>query len=299
MNLSSPSSLDSKIMTKNVNYPTEWKNYCKYSRQNNESKIDRNWSIYAARFRVARAFSGVQFNSTISTKTHRSYEEAIKLALSYSALEAVCAASSQKIVNLRILDTGAPYDGARESCRKAFAMYNSQDLPLASSLNPKLQDKISSFLKKTSEDLLPLASYQRHLFLHGIWTPHGGRVLNDKTLSAIKSLSDVLLRKSELLLRIEIESQWPEARIHRIAKALKADFDDDCDSVFDRPIKRSRNKELVITRTGTNGDIDYRIQLDRFNRETDEYVLLYEDSSDLDSFEYILHLFSEEGGSID
>jgi hypothetical protein len=263
MNLSSPSSLDSKIMTKNVNYPTEWKNYCKYSRQNNESKIDRNWSIYAARFRVARAFSGVQFNSTISTKTHRSYEE------------------------------------ARESCRKAFAMYNSQDLPLASSLNPKLQDKISSFLKKTSEDLLPLASYQRHLFLHGIWTPHGGRVLNDKTLSAIKSLSDVLLRKSELLLRIEIESQWPEARIHRIAKALKADFDDDCDSVFDRPIKRSRNKELVITRTGTNGDIDYRIQLDRFNRETDEYVLLYEDSSDLDSFEYILHLFSEEGGSID
>lgn len=160
-------------------YPDFWREYCAECKREG-SMPDRAWAIFAGRFRVAGNFCGTTwFNMTQSTT--RGYDAALRLLLSYAALEAACVAYPEKIENIKL--EGQHLAECRRQIRRSFSSFSEKEFTLRGSLKSyNLKRKIDEFFSGQSEDLMPFAVATRSLFLHGVWTPHGSETLT-KTAS--------------------------------------------------------------------------------------------------------------------
>ena len=81
-----------------------------------------------------------------------------------------------------------------------------------------------------------------------------------------------------------------------LVKVVKKALDDDCDLCIDTDGVRGEDTRVLITRTGSNGEQEYRIQLDL--EIEGEYEPQNEEGADLDSIERVLGWYFELGGSM-
>ena len=184
-------------------YPDDWKEYVSaLKRQGKEP--NQAWGIAASRYRVAGNFCGANFFQ-LSESITRGYDRAIQLLLAYSAFEAACSARGLKPEDRSVRsDTGFSKD-ARVKLLKAFGSLPDTDFPLKSSLsNATLTQKVEGFFRKEHSNLQPVAAAMRHLFAHGLWTPHGASVLSKPACEAIDLLAQSVLREVDQMLGEEL-----------------------------------------------------------------------------------------------
>jgi hypothetical protein len=173
-------------------YPKAWKEYIS-SLKRKGKKPARDWAVFAARYRAASSYTGAHF-SCFSDKTAKGYSEGIRLLLTYSAFEAACIASGHKPHDCPVLGDDGLRKKARVLLQKSFKKTPESEFPLRHALrSQKLSERVDAFLEGKDNDLLPIASALRHLFAHGIWTPHGAAALSKTTRDALHLLSQSLL----------------------------------------------------------------------------------------------------------
>jgi len=179
-------------------YPDRWKEYVASLKKEGKEPA-QEWAIFAARYRVAGNYCSASFFS-LSEKTAKGYSEAIRLLLAYSAFEAACNASGRKPNECPVpSEEGFPKE-ARILLQKAFNKTPEAEFPLRHALNPeRLAGKIDAFLEGKEHNLQPIASALRHLFAHGIWTPHGADALSKTSCDALDVLSQSLLWAADRL----------------------------------------------------------------------------------------------------
>ena len=156
-----------------------------------ETPIPRGFAVWAARFRAARAFSGVSFEG-LSQQAVDGYFVGLKLTLAESALE-----TYEKAMGLRVGSLGFT------SPDLSFELWDerSQDIEkaLKSLDNPRLQREFQRFLlsdKDTCQDfdLRVLLRAFRHLTAHGFFNPSSAGVYTSKTYRALLlGLADLAL----------------------------------------------------------------------------------------------------------
>jgi|GEM_PF-3362485 hypothetical protein len=171
-------------------WPQGWGQYVELLKAR-ETPIPRGFAVWAARFRAARAFSGVSFEG-LSQQAVDGYFVGLKLTLAESALE-----TYEKAMGLRVGSLGFT------SPDLSFELWDerSQDIEkaLKSLDNPRLQREFQRFLlsdKDTCQDfdLRVLLRAFRHLTAHGFFNPSSAGVYTSKTYRALLlGLADLAL----------------------------------------------------------------------------------------------------------
>ena len=173
-------------MADNLYYPDCWREYCAECKRVG-SKPDRAWAIFASRFRMAGNFGGAVWFK-MAQSTARGYDAALRLLLSYAALEAACAASREKIENIKL--EGEYLAECRRQIRRNFSSFSAEEFDLRGSLtSDRLKRKLDEFFSGQSEDLMPFAAAIRHLFAHGVWTPKGSMALTKSATDGLDWIS--------------------------------------------------------------------------------------------------------------
>ena len=131
----------------------------------NNPKFPKRWSLFFARYRLLKEFSGVEFHS-IKGQTARGYESALKLGLAHTALEAL-----QKA---RPGSHAIPVKN-REAARLVRKLRGSQfeDFLAKTSTAPALRKRLGQmFASQNIMDLTPMVEAIRNSVFHGSFTPY-------------------------------------------------------------------------------------------------------------------------------
>jgi hypothetical protein len=184
-------------------YPDRWKEYVSTLKRQDQTPAQA-WAVMAARYRVAGNFYGANFFQ-LSENITKGYDRAIQLLLAYSAFEAACSAKGLKPEDRPVeSDSGFAKD-ARGKLIKAFGSLPDADFPLKSCLsNAALAKKVEGFFLQEHTNLQPVAAAMRHLFAHGLWTPHGANALSKSACEAIDLLAQSVLREVDRILEEEL-----------------------------------------------------------------------------------------------
>lgn len=177
-------------------YPDFWREYCAECKRAG-SKPDRAWAIFASRFRIAGNFGGAVWFK-MAQNTVRGYDAALRLLLSYAALEAACVASRERIENIKL--EGEYLAECRREIRKSFSKFSADEFDLRGSLTShRLKRKLDEFFSTQSDDLMPFAAAIRHLFAHGVWTPKGSEALTKSATEGLDWISHGLKLEAQKL----------------------------------------------------------------------------------------------------
>ncbi len=131
----------------------------------NKPNFPKKWSLFFARYRLLKEFSGVEFHS-IKGQTARGYESALKLGLAHTALEALKKA--------RPGSHALPVKN-REAARLVRKLRGSQfeDFLEKTSTAPALKKRLGQmFASQNIMDLTPLIEATRNSVFHGSFTPY-------------------------------------------------------------------------------------------------------------------------------
>ncbi len=184
-------------------YPDRWKEYVSTLKERG-SLPSREWGTFAARYRVAGNYAGVTFFS-MSRSVVNGYDRGIQLLLSYSAFESACTASGVDPTERPISSHEGIAKTARMGLIKAFGQTPESAFPLRSALTSrKLASKIDAFFSGQDNSLQPVAAAIRHLFAHGVWTPHGSKMLTVTACNALNLLAQSVLREGDRILDDEV-----------------------------------------------------------------------------------------------
>jgi hypothetical protein len=176
--------------------PTGWKKWCEAVKAGNvESSPELN--RFAARYRAANLFDGIQLKPRASDDLRRGYSALLKVFLAYTAAE-----------SLR--------DGLRASHRSSFRI-NLISSPLAKSLRrnskllalleeevekynknkkkvPPLLDRLQRFRSAESDDVGSVAQAIRHLVAHGVLTVGGANATTIERAASLTELAEEMLK---------------------------------------------------------------------------------------------------------
>lgn len=187
-------------------YPDFWREYCTHCKKSG-NKPDREWAIFASRFRMAGNFGGAVWFGRMTQKTSRGYDAALRLILCYGTLESACIASKKKIEKIELV--GDYLADCRRVVRKSFKSFSSEEFNLRGSLSsPRLKHKLEEFFLEQSDDLMPFAAAIRHLFAHGVWTPKGSLALTKSAAEGLDWISHALKLEAQ-----ELFGQFVEGRM--------------------------------------------------------------------------------------
>lgn len=149
-------------------YPSAWKTY----RGHVTSGVlpnDGHFNRFAARYRAASQLRGVSF-AGISEATAAGYTEALRVALAYSALDALETAtgsnSRQPAITVHTPVLAAAFRTRRCDKLRDFLQGNLG--------NKTLQERLAVLAGSDSAtDVRPIVEGMRHLVFHGVFTPGG------------------------------------------------------------------------------------------------------------------------------
>ncbi len=149
------------------NWPQGWGRYVSLLKDRGDS-LPREPAVWAARFRAARAFSGVTFEG-MSEKASSGYFVGLKLTLAESALETYEKARGIPIGSIGFANPDVSYELWEE---RAAELENA----LRRLENPRLQRAFQGFLLSDADtcqefDLRVLLRAFRHLTAHGFFNP--------------------------------------------------------------------------------------------------------------------------------
>lgn len=156
-------------------YPTAWKTYRVYVADGSLPE-DGDFNRYAARYRVASKLQEVRFTD-LAEATARGYTEALRVALAYSALEAletaVAASSKRPAITVHSPALAAAFRADR--CGKL------RDLLQAQLDNKGLKTRLVDLARGDhGDDVRPVVEGIRHLVFHGVFTPGGAGTSRSK-----------------------------------------------------------------------------------------------------------------------
>ena len=178
-------------------YPDFWREYCKHCKKAGKQP-DREWALFASRFRMAGNFGGAVWFGRMTLKTTRGYDAALRLMLCYGAMELACAASKQKIENIKL--EGDYLADCRRLVRRNFSSFSREEFNLRGSLTSvRLKRKLDDFFSEQSDDLMAFAAAVRHLFAHGVWTPKGSIALTKSATEGLDWISHGLKLEAQKL----------------------------------------------------------------------------------------------------
>ena len=174
-------------------YPDEWKEFCALVKSGSV-EASPALSRFAARYRAAGNYQRAEFMG-MSGDVCDGYSAVIKVMLCYSALEVLCGALGLTLADQVVVTSPAGgYAKCPAQLRAEYGGASSTEFPLRAALtNRRLVNRLDAFIAGTSDDLLPVATALRHLFVHGAWTPSGGETVSKRATRALTDLAQILL----------------------------------------------------------------------------------------------------------
>jgi hypothetical protein len=136
------------------------------------------------------------------------YSAVVKVMLCYSAMEVLCGALGLALADQVVVPSPAGgYAKCPAQLRAEYQGASSSEFPLRAALtNPKLGKRLDAFMAGSSEDVLPVATALRHLFVHGVWTPSGGEVVSKRAAKALTDLAQLLLQHCDTVFAAHVSS---------------------------------------------------------------------------------------------
>jgi hypothetical protein len=167
----------------------------------NNPNFPKKWSLFFARYRLLKEFSGVEFH-TIKGQTARGYESALKLGLAHTALESLQMARPGSHA-IAIKNKGA--------ARLVRKLRGSQfeDFLAKTSTAPALKKRLGQmFASQNIMDLTPMVEATRNSVFHGSFTPYSAgftknadvRLLMNLSFHLILDAIDVEIRRLDIVM---------------------------------------------------------------------------------------------------
>lgn len=158
---------------------------------------------FAARYRVARSFRGINFEDMVAT-TSKCYGDFTRMLLTYSAFEVFLhiTGKSQSTIGPKLERAGSPQlmshlrEIDRDSSFYAF---------LHERVNANHQAQLEYFMAHDPCNVAYLASSIRHIFAHGWLTPHAGGGDPELAGKICSAISEFLLKFMDQLFSIHID----------------------------------------------------------------------------------------------
>ncbi|MCF7790533.1 MAG: hypothetical protein K9M56_00920 [Victivallales bacterium] len=147
---------------------------------------------FTQRYRLAKSFQSITF-AGYSDVTSNAYAALLRVFLVWSAFEILLRA-----MKLKQMDTAPLFERHGASSVLEAIRKTDRDGKVASFLLGKVnqthEDVLSTFLAGGSVNIAYFISGVRHVFAHGILTPHAGGAAPEAMASVCTSLSDFLLK---------------------------------------------------------------------------------------------------------
>ena len=184
-------------MTDKHNYPKCYSRIKSVKKNIDDEKIKQNFNRYVYRYRLARAFEGINAPD-IGKQTLGGYTAAMKMFLAYSAFDEI-RAIKKKIKELKIpqnehiqiLDAEAA-EHIRKNKELELLLKNSRVVN-----NNSLVADIDRFYEGENFDVMCIATAFRNTFSHGVFTAGAAGLKTKKNQKIIYLLADLVLIKSE------------------------------------------------------------------------------------------------------
>lgn len=166
---------------------------------------------FNARFNLATSFEGVTLTG-VSERTAQAYSSGIRVALAYSALEALDSALGKRIARTRLSDEGLARRYRSRTCESLRGLL--EESTHASQVQSQL---LALATDPDGEDVMPVAAAVRHLVFHGDFTAHGsGAAQSAGVRTFLDDLADSLISQAddqfELYLDREAIGPWDVRR---------------------------------------------------------------------------------------
>lgn len=167
--------------------------FCKTIRQKPKCfdyKTKLRLNIFHTRYRLARNFIKIEATG-FTEKTLRGYSTSIKLIIAYSAAEILAKVTDKNGIK--------SWNIAGKSIEKE--MRNILNKPHERMdvifILGKFRNKLDTFIKGKSNNLMIAANAIRIMEAHGIFTPFGTNTITKKNIQALEKLSELILEKAE------------------------------------------------------------------------------------------------------
>ncbi len=188
--------------------PTAWRRYIQALKG---ASPHPGLARFAARFNLATAFDGVNLEG-VAQPTVAAYSAAIRVSLSYSAVEALDSALGRRTGRDLLPSSELAGEYRSRSCDHLRRQL--EELTQSGALRVKLMDLASD---PELADVMPVASALRHLVFHGDFTAHGAGAAQSRGARAfMEALADALLAHAdesfELFLDREAIGPWDVRR---------------------------------------------------------------------------------------
>lgn len=172
---------------------------------------DGAFARFNARFNLATSFEGVALTD-ISERTAQAYSSGIRVALAYSALEALDSALGKRIARTRMSDESLARRYRSRTCGALRELL--EESTQASQVQHQLQVLAAD---QHADDVMPVAAAVRHLVFHGDFTAHGsGAAQSAGVRKFLDDLADALIARAddhfELYLDREAIGPWDARR---------------------------------------------------------------------------------------
>lgn len=172
---------------------------------------DSAFARFNARFNLATSFEGVLF-AGVSDRTVQAYSSGIRVALAYSALEALESALGKRIAQTRMPDESLARRYRSRTCNGLRELL--EESTHAAQVQHQLQVLAAN---QHADDVMPVAAAVRHLVFHGDFTAHGfGAAQSAVVRKFLEDLANALITRAddqfELYLDREALGPWDMLR---------------------------------------------------------------------------------------
>lgn len=190
-------------------HPRAWRRYVGLLGKGKSPEV--GLARFSARFHLATCFAGVMLRD-LSERATAAYSAGIRVALSYSALEALDSALGKRIARAQLSDRALAARYRSQACDSLRSLLEE------SSQSMQLQGQLEALaLGSEVDDVMPVAAAVRHLVFHGDFTAHGsGAAQSAHVRRFLDDLADALLARAddqfELYLDREAIGPWDVRR---------------------------------------------------------------------------------------
>ncbi len=181
------------------NLPTAYKRLKAIKKQIDNEEIKKNLNRFTYRYRIARAFIGINAPD-IGERTIRGYAVGMKLLLAYSAFDEIRAVRNS-IPKIK------PPKGSYTKIESKFLankLRENSELPkllrISTAVNNKnLAEQVSSFFENRNDDVMCIATALRNTFAHGVFTAAGAGLTTKRKQKIVDELANEVLNMTDEL----------------------------------------------------------------------------------------------------
>jgi len=181
------------------NLPTSYKRLKTIKKQIDNEEIKKNLNRFTYRYRIARAFVGINAPD-IGERTIRGYAVGMKLLLAYSAFDEIRAVRNS-IPKIK------PPKGSYTKIESKFLankLRENSELPkllkISTAVNNKnLVEQVSSFFENRNDDVMCIATALRNTFAHGVFTAAGAGLTTKSKQKIVDELANKVLNMTDEL----------------------------------------------------------------------------------------------------